>query len=507
MKKIALLPIDARPVSYDLPRSIAKEAGYELVLPDKSLLGFLKVPAELTSIHAWIKRVAKEVDGIVLAIDMLVYGGLVPSRIHTESYDTLSARLDEMITWLSVETSIPVMALCSTMRLSNNNVNEEEKDYWAQYGEKIWQLSYHEDRFFVHGEEADKEAVEARKKEIPEAILEDYHQTRRCNAQLSRKLFDYVEEKKLRYVVFPQDDTAEYGFQIAEQRQLKRERERRKLFSQVAIYPGADEVSSVLTARLISELTGITPPTFYPIYSGQKGALSPAMYEDRPLMESVKGQIFAVGSHTVETPQEADVVLGVNVPGHTQGDLALRILLNGVDTSDRHIDEWLRKLRYYSQTKPVAIADVAYANGADEALIHAMLDVFTIDDLMSYAGWNTAGNTIGTVIAHATAVFIGEKIRQRKRAERGTAPFILHRLLDDYVYQTLAREEIRSQVKDGDAQFEQEASLIFLQKASEFTEQTGYYVDIRDVYFPWKRSFEVGFTVTIFEKRGVVHEG
>ena len=35
-----------------------------------------------------------------------------------------------------------VYAFSSIMRISNNNVNEEEKEYWNLYGKKIFKYSY-----------------------------------------------------------------------------------------------------------------------------------------------------------------------------------------------------------------------------------------------------------------------------------------------------------------------------------------------------------------------------
>src|SRR5690625_7747598 len=75
---------------------------------------------------------------------------------------------------------------------------------------------------------------------------------------------------------------------------------------------------------MIYALEGEKLPRFYPIYSGTSGVKSIARYEDRPLEQSVTGQIDALGSHTVESPKEADILFGVNVPGNKQGDHALQ---------------------------------------------------------------------------------------------------------------------------------------------------------------------------------------
>ncbi len=50
---------------------------------------------------------------------------------------------------------------------------------------------------------------------------------------------------------------------------------------------------------------------------------------------------------------------------------------------------------------PIALADVAFVNGADLFLGRQLIQTGLAPRLLAYAGWNTAGNTLGTVLAHA----------------------------------------------------------------------------------------------------------
>src|SRR5690625_7129093 len=76
--------------------------------------------------------------------------------------------------------------------------------------------------------------------------------------------------------------------------------------------------------------------------------------------------------------------------------------MDKVDTNARNISEWLKKLNFYKgENKLIAIADIAYANGADPVMVPQLLQAFEPHELAGYAGWNTAGNTIGTVVAHS----------------------------------------------------------------------------------------------------------
>ncbi|RXJ02178.1 DUF4127 family protein [Anaerobacillus alkaliphilus] len=490
-KKLALIPVDARPVTRELPRQLAAIGGWEVLVPEKEQLGFLKAAGKVDVLQLWLESVATEVDGFVLSTDMIGYGGLVPSRINTESESVILERFQVLRKLKAQYPEKKMMVFSATMRISNNYVNEEEKEYWSEYGEEIWAYSYYSHRFEKTGCEDSRVLVEELIAKIPVAILEDYQATRQKNFNLNMSLFELVEEGVLDILVFPQDDTSEYGMNIREQEKLAAEVAERSLFSKVFIYPGADEVAGVLIARMIYALEGVKVPLFYPMFSGEKGALSSAMYEDRPIVESVKGQIFAFGSYTVDSSAEADIVLAVNVPGKRQGDLALQKFLGEVDTPDRNIGEWILRVKHHlAKGKAVAIADVAYANGADPALVRRLIGEIAVADLSGFAAWNTAGNTLGTVVAQAAMVHL-----QRVKGEDCSARLVEQlalRFLDDYVYQAVVRQEVRRQVDDADPRLLEVVATSFEKHAGEFLERVEVGVTVTDIYLPWNRTFEIG---------------
>ncbi|WP_170138797.1 DUF4127 family protein [Oceanobacillus chungangensis] len=496
-RKLALIPVDARPVTYDLPKELAMVADWQLLTPPKSVLGFLKEPADFTELFQWMQAVSPQVEGIIVSIDMILYGGLVPSRINNDSKSIIEERLSQFIKIKEIYPAIEIMAFSSTMRLSNSYVNQEEKDYWDQYGKEIWSYSYHYHRYLKYQSDEDEIIFSSMKAKIPEWILEDYLQTRERNFHINQSLIDYVQQEIIDLLVFPQDDTSEYGLNIMEQEKLQEKVVRLNLHEKIYIYPGADEVASVLTARLIYQLEEEIVPTFYPVYSGIKGSLSTAMYEDRPLQESVKGQIYAFGSHTVDGPEDANLILGVNVPGRKQGDLALQLYLHDVDTNDRNIGEWISRLNhYYKQGKQIAIADVAYANGADLAMTPRLLSAFSLKQLAGYAAWNTAGNTIGTVVAQAALVHLANKKGNDTKKKKET--LLLIRLLDDYLYQTIIRQEVRKAVIEENVSSRdlvKKVKELFQEKAGQLIEETGFTHTIENIYLPWDRTFEIGITL------------
>ncbi|MGM0805732.1 MAG: DUF4127 family protein [Bacillota bacterium] len=499
-RRIALVPVDARPVTRELPGEIAKIGGWEVLVPPKDILGFLKVPGNMEKVSEWLGSVAHQVDGFIISTDMLCYGGLVPSRISPDSYEVLNKRLKTLKELKMKFPEKPVMAFSATMRISNNYVSEEEKPYWSEYGKEIYAYSCHYHRYVKTEAEEALVVVKEMEKSIPAHILKDYRETREKNYKLNLALLQGVEEGWLDRLVFPQDDTSEYGLNILEQEKLSMEVLQKGLFEKVAIYPGADEVANSLLSRMIFELEGLEKPIFYPFFSGEKGALVNALYEDRPIVESVKGQIYAFGSFIVAIPSEADVLLAVNVPGKRQGDLAMQVHLGEVNTSDRNIGEWVQRIKHYlNKGCLVAVADVAYANGADPAMVPPLLAGIDIQNLSGFAAWNTAGNTIGTVVAQAAMTHLARKKGLDTQTVKDKQ--LLIRLVEDYVYQTVVRQQVRQEVNDDAPDLLERVEEKFIKETSPFLKRllkkADYEGRVDQVFLPWNRTFEVGFELVL----------
>lgn len=83
--KTLLIPLDERPCNYQYSQMISQtNHQIELIIPPQSLLGNKKEPASLEKLDCFIYEHIHQVDNMVLSIDMLVYGGLIPSRLHNK---------------------------------------------------------------------------------------------------------------------------------------------------------------------------------------------------------------------------------------------------------------------------------------------------------------------------------------------------------------------------------------------------------------------------------------
>ena len=86
MPRILLLPLDERPCNFLYPAlMVEKCTDVQLLLPPKELMGSKKRPAPFLLLAQWLGKNFSCCDYAVISIDMLVYGGIVPSRLHHQT--------------------------------------------------------------------------------------------------------------------------------------------------------------------------------------------------------------------------------------------------------------------------------------------------------------------------------------------------------------------------------------------------------------------------------------
>lgn len=443
--KIGLIPLDERPCNEYFPRALAPVAGGEVVTPPPAMLGRKRQPGRCRDIGDWLKENAGQWDGLVVSVETLVYGGLIPSRIGHETLDECKQKLQIIREVKAQYPELPIYAFNIVMRISNSNINEEEPEYWKDYGKKLWRYSRLHYRVHDLGLAEEKEELEDVRAAIPEEYIADYTKRRGRNHEINMAMVDLVAHGVVDFLLFTQDDTSEFGFPNREQRILRDRVAQLGVDDRALIYPGADEVGMVLTARHLLRLHGAVPK-FFTRYSSTRGPQITASYEDRPIAESVKGQVFGVGGLIVDSPQDADIVLLLNTPGERQGEAPNQHRDRTADTSARNLLEFVYALNYYNSRGYVtAVADLAYANGADRKLVSLMESQVDLLQLDGFGAWNTAGNTLGTVVAHSSLRFLTAEESDVEK-QKAHLNFLLLRFADDWAYQALVRTQLRDEV-------------------------------------------------------------
>lgn len=425
--KICFIPIDNRPVCYNLAKDIAAiDENIEFFIPPREFLGDLTRSAGVNEIIEWIENIP-ECDAMVISLDTIAYGGLIPSRRSTDSLEDIKSRLKRLKPLLKNK---KVYVFSSIMRISNNNYNEEEKEYWKDWGKKIFEYSY-----------------SGVNDGIPQAILDDYLATRKRNFEINKTYLNWG----LNTLIFSKDDCAPKGFNVDEALELERLGAKTKT--------GADEIPLTLLARAIEKEIKVFVEFTEPDY---KDCIS--NYEDVSIEKSVQGQLELGGFTQVQTREEADVILIVN---------------NFIEKQGEYVMGWTTqpfRKTFTPPGKPYAIADVRYANGADNDFVEQFLPQIDLNNFYGYAGWNTSANTVGSLLA-------GVKVRWNagKYNEAAFKRLQIIRFLEDWAYQANVRGMI-----------ENPCDIQTLMKPYEIklAEIFGQVPPIEYLY-PWNRKFEV----------------
>jgi hypothetical protein len=463
VSRIALLPLDDRPVNYDHPAWLARAAGLDLLRPPREWLGNPMRDAERDRLAGWLQDVAPTVDGLIVAIDTLAYGGLIPSRQSSTPLADVVTRLSPLRTIRAARPTIPVLGFSILMRVNRSNDAEEEKTYWAQHGRDLFRLSYLDDKVAV----GDATATEAQERvalngSVPADIVADYRTGRSRNHAINRLMLEWLADGTLDYVVIGQDDTVEYGWNIAESRALREQIRRDRLADRAAVYPGADELGSLLVAAMACRQAQFAPRV-WPRYSGVNGPHAVTAYEDRPFEELLKAHLGPLGGSLAEGWDDADVILAVNAPGQAQAEAwlqqvvrlgatpppvleglgakdALTAVRHEMATVNRDIDEFARAIASdLARGCTLGVVDVAFVNGADLALAERLLASVPIGRLAAYGAWNTAGNSLGSALAQAVVRANVPDENSANDALLAHLSLLLIHLVDDYAFQTLVR--------------------------------------------------------------------
>lgn len=511
--KVLYIPIDERPCNYEYPQYLAGISGeVELIVPPREYMGCLKEPADIKEIWTWIFNNIKDCSYAIMSVDTLVYGNIINSRIHNRPLEECKSYIENFKKVKDINPSIEVHAFNLVTRVSNSNSDAEDPSYWKTEGENIWLYCCLTDKIKRgHSSRDEEEKLESLKKTIPPEYLKDFLKRRETNRYINLKCLEFTKAGIIDRLVIPKDDCSEYGFAAMDQDIIGKSIFEHRIMDRVMVYPGADEVGCVLFARIFNRKYNFVPKIFVK-YSSTLGAYIIPKYEDRPLNESIKSQITSLGGILVNEESEADFLLAV----HTMGkEMTEALDQNKRDVSYHNysnISEFLRYIQYFSERykKPYAIADVAFANGADnEFMVHANM-CGILENACAYGGWNTAQNTIGVVLAQAALCSYHSRHTGQKYNRKASKEFLLRKIIEDWFLLTKTLGELvakRSLMPRVDpyhvGEYEETVKNIILDYLQKFIDEEfggrfdGKRIAISNISLPWHRVFEIDFDLKL----------
>ncbi len=481
--RIILIPLDSRPPNTRMPEQLAALGGFELILPPMELLGDLRRSADRPRLRKWLDKHLGR-GALVVSADMLAYGGLVASRKPDTSPEEA---LMGLLPLREIKARFPEMKVYAFNVILRDAGTVTDAESFAK-----WQ----------------NEMKGAAEKGSP---------LRTRNFEINRKMIRWAGEGVFDFLILGKEDTAEgnpYGDEIKKLRAYAG----KSGGGRVSVQTGADELSMLLVARHIAGTISPESSVYIDAAGAPIGSIVPK-YEPEPYGKTLELQIKSAGGRVVKKADGADAVI-VPYIAKKQEDWFLD-QVNGTVTTDPAPPAKLTAAvaKHVAAGRAVGFADALHANGSSPALVGALADEGLLFGLAAYAGWNTAANTSGTVIAQTIVAEVALRRKPRgvfpMNLYRGTAllNLLLERVVNDCLYAAQVRGELAVATDSpmalpDPAKTEHDLRFKITTKFRSFlwrrlrdkrikvfgeTLQDYAFTEsgvIRDAYFPWGRLFE-----------------
>ena len=446
---IVFIPHDNRPISDVETADTIRQLGYKVVVPPDELLGSKSNLGDSDKLWQWLednttvphkkdkKPPYKPLPGIkavVLSGDALIYGSLVGSRKHNFSQEELLERVKKFQEFKDSHPKVPMYVFSSIMRTPRTGEasGTEEPGYYFSYGTDIFRYTALKDKEEVEGlTKREKKEMKFLTEFLPQEAIDDWMSRRSKNLAVNKAMIDLAKTGTFSYFCLGRDDNAPYSQTHRESRWLNEYgRELGKTrFNNMA---GIDEFGMLLLTRAVNDLESVMP-FVYVRYNMGEGARVVPSYSDEAIDKTIRSHVIMAGGVYVTTPSRADLVLLVNT--NPNGETYEANDASNTEKSRFSTRYFINMLEEeLAEGRPVGIADIAYANGSDNALMAALRDKDLLFRLQAYSGWNTPTNSTGFVL--------GQGMLMPRMSDESRKRLLYTRYLDDWGYQANVRQNL-----------------------------------------------------------------
>ncbi len=422
MSKILLIPLDSRPSNVQFPSRLADIGECQVQLPPRQMLGGLHHAADGLELARYIAEHASSCDAVVFSWDALLYGGLIQSRQPERGFNQVSSisEILRKVDWNRVRGycygTVPRLGI-SVSSADEYGTHESVREY-----------------FILAEQTANQPASDARLAELLDQLgaarADDLLLWRKRNTSNLAAAMSASAELGLRHMHVAIEDNAREGPHLREERELKEhslELAAGGTRTSFSFFDGADECACMLTAKAAAELSGNKHSqlqlTVHPKVPGADQYFG--LYESRSLGDG----LIALSKllHLEYLYEDAQLHWLVIHGVQPQPDYFLT-------PKHKYRDNPFLLPKHIVGKSPLFITDLAYCNGSNPLIsqhIARQPDCW----INGLVGFNTNFNALGVSAATLKMMHLG----QNNLAERR---FLLERLADDVVYQSMGRSRV-----------------------------------------------------------------
>ncbi len=438
-----VVPLDDRPVTAQLPRLLGAIAGVRVVEPPRPMLGRYLVPGDSAGIMRWLRDDApRDAHAYVVSSDMIVYGGLVASRIPGVSRAVAYTRLQDLAAVRATRPNASFAVFGTVMRLAPTGVPKLGAAVSFPFaGGDVWGAIQQYANLPDPPRTAEQRAFAAKLRAQLGPALDAYLDTRARDRDVDLFALRIAAEGGFDRIVLGQDDAGPVGLHLHDLAALRAFASAWLPPSRASIEPGADELAMALLSAALAREAGVVPRVRV-IYSRPDGGSVNDPLEFAPIATTIADLVRTCGARTAGDGEVADVDLFVRVAGTSDADETAF-----VQRIARPYRPVLPSIANDSMRAPVtAVADLSFLATNDYAQHRKLTDELMVGGVAgridAFASWNTVANTIGTALPEAVAVVAGRRLGTYDA--RAHATFTLMRYVDDVAFHVDVRPQLNT---------------------------------------------------------------
>jgi hypothetical protein len=419
-----VVPLDDRPVTLQLPRLLGEIAGVRIATPPQQLLGHYLEPGDPAALARWLRDEAPaEASSYIISTDMMLYGGLIASRVPGTSASVAYSRLRDVAAFRASRPQASFAAFGTVMRLAPTGIPAltDTANAFAA-GPDVGLLQQFANLPDPPQTLEDRATATDLRRHLG-TVLDAYLQTRARNRDVDLYAIDLTAEGDFDRLILGQDDAGPVGLHLRDLASLRARVARLGIARRASIEPGADELAMVLVAAALAHYAAYVPHVRV-IYSRTDGGTINDPLEFAPIDVTVNDIIRACGG--VRDDAAGDLDLFVRVAGTPATDEARFVDAIGADVQEERV---------------AAVADLTFLATDDyvqqRALVETLIARKLAGRIAAFASWNTTANTVGTTLPEAIAVAVGRRTGGYNPVAH--AEFILDRYADDYAFHDFTR--------------------------------------------------------------------